>query len=90
MKGKIYTKQGKKVVRWTNGTKLLTGQPYEWEAKVINSPINTKEGEEIEFKIREMTENYEEVSNYVVKKFKQVSDFDLEFLMIKSFLANLV
>jgi len=25
-----------------------------------------------------------------MKKFKQVSDFDYEFLMIKSFLANLV
>ena len=52
--------------------------------------VNGKTQKEIEFKIREMTENYEEVSNYVMKKFKQVSDFDYEFLMIKSFLANLV
>lgn len=51
MKGKIYSKKGNKVVRWFNGTNLLTGEPYEWEAKVVNPPINTKDGQEVNFKM---------------------------------------
>ena len=52
--------------------------------------VNGKSQKEIEFKIREMTENYEEVSNYIIKKFNTVSNFDEEFIAIKSFMANLV
>lgn len=52
--------------------------------------VNGKTIAQVECMIRDMTENYEEVSNYIVKKFKSISDFDEEFLAIKSFLANLI
>lgn len=52
--------------------------------------IHGKSIQEIAAEIRRMTDNYEEVSNYIVKKFNEISNFDDEFLRIKSFLANLV
>lgn len=52
--------------------------------------VNGKTITEVEGMIRDMTENYDEISNYVVKKFNTISNFDDEFMSIKSFLANLI
>lgn len=52
--------------------------------------VNGKTIDEVEREIRRMTDNYEEVSNYIVKKFQTICNFDEEFLAIKSFMANLV
>jgi len=52
--------------------------------------INGKTLEQISNEIRNMVNNYEEISNYIVDKFNKVSNFDEEFVRIKSFLDNLV
>lgn len=52
--------------------------------------IHNKSEQEIEKCIREITDNYTEVSNYIFNKFKTVCNFDEEFLNIKKFIENLV
>jgi hypothetical protein len=52
--------------------------------------VNGKTIAEVEAEIRRMTENYEEVSNYIIQKFQSTCNFDDEFYAIKSFMSNLV
>lgn len=59
------------------------------DGKTIIDVYNKNEKEIVNM-IKQMTDNYEEVSNYTFKKFKEVCNFDKEFIEIKKFVENLI
>lgn len=56
-----------------------------------NTIIDVNEGiDNIIYKLKFMSDNYLDYKNNVIKKFKEVVDFDKEFIEVKKFIENLV